>query len=278
MTPSTSMYLMLLSGPLMLLVALIFIIGWRRRSHAAFRWFLVGAGVWTVGVIMKFVAAAGISIPVYFALGKPTDYAAALSQLSWGWILLSALCSGALTGVFEIGVTYLAARIWRSMTTDAGRAVAVGVGAGAFEAMLLGLAVLVGIPVALFGLPDAEVGKKELMRSMAITPALWLVPVVERLIALLCHISSRALVLLSVAKNRLSYFWCGFLILTAVDAVAGYFDTSGQVMKINTWWIELAIAPLAIISIPIIRWCIRNWPKTEMPVEAASEGLIVENG
>jgi uncharacterized membrane protein YhfC len=272
---------MLLSGPLMLLVALLFIIGWKRRSHVAFRWFLVGAGVWTVGVIMKFVAAAGISIPVYFALGKPTDFAAALSQLSWGWILLSALCSGALTGVFEIGVTYLAARIWRSMAADAGRAVAIGIGAGAFEAILLGLslAAFLGIAMTLSEFPRTEVFvKKELMRSMAITPLLWLLPAVERTLALLCHISSRALVLLSVAKKRLSYFWYGFLILTAVDAVAGYFHAARQVGKISTWWILLAIVPFAIISIPTIRWCIRNWPKTEMPVEAASEDLTIKNG
>ncbi len=48
--------------------------------------------------------------------------------------------------------------------------------------------------------------------------------------------------------------------MTTVDAVAGYTILSGLVGRVNPWWIELAIAPFALISIPIIVWCVRRWP------------------
>jgi hypothetical protein len=29
----------------------------------------------------------------------------------------------------------------------------------------------------------------------------------------------------------------------------------------SLWWIELAIGPFAVASVPIIRWCLRRWPE-----------------
>lgn len=37
--------------------------------------------------------------------------------------------------------------------------------------------------------------------------------------------------------------------------------------RISMWWIELAILPCALISIPIIRWCIGRWPEAEYRIE-----------
>ena len=93
------------------------------------------------------------------------------------------------------------------------------------------------------------------------TPLVFLVGPVERIIAILCHTSSRALVLLGVARGR--WFWPflgGFVIMTAIDAVAGYVHLAGLMGEVSVWWIELALAPAALLSIPILIWCTRNWP------------------
>ena len=187
------------------------------------------------------------------------------------YLAVGSLYIGLLTGVFEIGVTLLAALIWRKMAHDAVRGVAVGVGAGAFEAALLGgsLALtLLAASVSQGSLRDellAAIGG-----SASATPLMLLVAPVERIIAILCHTSSRALVLWGVARGR--WFWpfaAGFLIMTAIDSVAGYAHLSGQLGKISVWWIELAIAPAAVVSIPIVAWCIRNWPPADPPADAA---------
>jgi hypothetical protein len=72
-------------------------------------------------------------------------------------------------------------------------------------------------------------------------------------------------VLLSVARRRWSFFWYGFAIMTAIDGIAGVAYLTGLLGQISTWWIELAIAPFALASLPIIWWCLRHWPEQTPP-------------
>ncbi|MCX7427734.1 MAG: YhfC family glutamic-type intramembrane protease [Planctomycetia bacterium] len=239
---------------------------WRLWSRARWRWFWVGAAVWTVGVFLKFAFAIPLNKPILGAIENAAPHNV--------YLALGSIYIGLLTGVFEIGVTLVAALVWKKMTRDAACGVAVGVGAGAFEAVLLGAMTVLGIVAALaMGGETRDQIVAAMAASAATTPLLWLVAPVERIIAILCHVSSRALVLLGVARGR--WFWpfvAGFLIMTAIDAVAGYVYLAGLMGKISVWWIELAIAPAALLSIPILVWCIRNWPDRQpaAPVAAAS--------
>jgi len=243
----------------MVLVALGSVLYWKRRSEALLRWFWVGAGIWTVGVGLKVVWALLFNEPILRALESALPRAA--------YLVGGSLYIGVLTGIFEIGVTLAAVLIWKRLAREPGRAIAVGVGAGAFEALLLGLGVLAGLVVALSGGPGAEQARAALTRLAQVTPLLWLVGPVERVIAILCHTSSRALVLLGVARRRLRLFWWGFLIMTAIDSIAGFVHISGAIGKVSMWWAELALAPFAIVSVPIILWCLRNWPPESTPAK-----------
>jgi hypothetical protein len=87
--------------------------------------------------------------------------------------------------------------------------------------------------------------------------------------------ASRVLVLLAVAMGRWRYFWYGFLMLTGCDGVATYFDLAGRLETMSIWWVELALSPVAIISVPVIGWCVRRWPacpSTRATEEAAVAG------
>ena len=124
--------------------------------------------------------------------------------------------------------------LWKRMSADASRGVAVGVGAGAFEAILLGLAASVGVIGAIvIGGQFRDQLVSSVTASATLTPLLWLAPPVERVIAI--------------------------LIMSTIDSVAGYVHLAGLMGTVSVWWIELALAPAAILSIPIIAWCIRNW-------------------
>jgi len=249
--------LLLLSGSLMNLVGVAFVFGWKAWSHTQWRWFLVGAAIWTVGVALKFLCA-------YF-LNEPTLEGLKASLPHIAYVAAGSIYVGLLTGVFEIGITLLACLIWRSMAREPNRAVAVGVGAGAFEAILLGLLPLVSVLAIVVGVQGSEQMAAGISRLAAVTPVLWLVGPVERVLAILCHTSSRALVLLGVARRRWSFFWYGFGIMTAIDAIAGVAYLTGALGQISTWWIELAIAPFALAGLPIIAWCLRNWPQQTPP-------------
>jgi hypothetical protein len=239
----------------MMLVAVVAVVFWRRKSHAAFRWFWIGAGLWTVAVAVK-VGVALLSNKAVIGLLK--------AHLSDSLLLA---CGGLFAGIesslCEIGLTLLAVLIWRQLGKEAGRAIAVGVGAGAFEAFLVGVGVLVPVIIVLAGLPAAEKLSDQLGMAAAIAPLSWLAGPVERVIAILVHASSRALVLLGVAHHRVGMILAGFAIFTAVDAVAGAAHISGKLGTFSVWWIELAILPLALVSIPILQWCYRRWGSEE---------------
>ena len=243
--------LYLSAGAAMALVALAAAWVWRRWSGGQWRWLWLGAALWTVGVALKGGWALALNRPILCALERAAPHAV--------YLAVGSVYVGALTGVFEIGVTLAAALIWRQMAEAPKRAVGVGAGAGAFEALLLGLAAFAGAAYAFSGAEGSATVLAHSARATAATPLFWLVGPVERAIAILCHTASRALVLLAVARRRWVYFLWGFLLMTGVDAVAGWAHLSGQVGHISTWWIELAIAPFALASILLIPWCIRRW-------------------
>lgn len=260
---ASAVRLTLMSGLGMALVALAAVLYWRRRTRARWRWFWAGAGVWTVGVALKFAWAIPLNKPILHALEQ------ILPSESSGYLAVASVYIGLLTGVFEIAVTLIAALIWRKLAVDASRAVAVGVGAGAFEALLLSLVVLVQAVALAFGAaPDVLVAQTS--QVALLTPVAWLAGPVERVIAILCHTSSRALTLLTVATGRWRYFWWGFALMTVLDGIAAAFLLSGKVTAISTWWIELAIAPAVVISVPLIRWCVNRWPAAAAPPAAAT--------
>lgn len=250
-------YLVLLSGLGMIAVACLAVGAWRLRSHAAWRWFWVGAAVWTVGVALKVVWALLLNEPILVAMSGGLSHDL--------YLALGSIYIGLLTGVFEIGITLIAGLIWRGMARDPARGVAVGVGAGAFEALLIGLAVLAGALAAL--LTTGQI-REQVVAAIAgpadMTPLFWLAGPVERVIAIACHVASRALVLVGIARRkRVLPFLVAFLLMSAIDAVAGYVHLSGVLGSASPWWIELALAPAAVVSVPFLIWSIRHWPSPE---------------
>ncbi len=248
------LYLSMESGLGMVIVGAVSIWFWRTRSHAQWRWFWAGAAVWIVGVALKFAWAVPLNAPILQGLKSALPH--------WAYLVAGSIYVGLLTGVFEIGITLLAGLMWRQMTADAARGVAVGFGAGGFEAMLLGLAAMAAAGAALVD-PTSAVSGSFAVAAMTPVRLFWLVGIVERMLAIACHVSSRALVLFGIGAGRRWPVVAGFLLMTSVDGVAGFAILSGLVGRINPWWIELAIAPFAVVSIPIVAWCVRNWPGAE---------------
>jgi hypothetical protein len=159
-----------------------------------------------------------------------------------------------------IGFTLLAVLIWHQLGRDAGRAIAIGVGAGAFEALLLGIGTAAGgLSLMFVRGPEVEKAVQALGQVASVTPLLWLIGSVERIIAILCHASSRALILLGVTKKKYMLVFWGFLIFTLLDGIAGGVHVAGLIGKISMWWVELALVPFALASVPILIWCWKGW-------------------
>ncbi|KPK64860.1 hypothetical protein AMJ83_01440 [candidate division WOR_3 bacterium SM23_42] len=255
---------LLVSGLLVVLITIFIVLWWKKSLQTSWKWLLIGAGVWFVGVLFKFVLAYLANAPVFAFIKSSLGHT--------GYLILGSTYIGLLTGIFEIGMTLVFALLIRGIYDNPRRALSVGLGAGVVEALLIGLSSLGSYVTALTGAVNSAAMMSALSQAMVVTPFLWLIGSVERIIAILCHTSSRALVLFAVAQHKARYFWAGFFILTAIDAVAGYVHLAGLINKVSTWWIELLLLPFAVGSVFIIKWCYENWI---MVRKSGTQGITV---
>lgn len=240
----------------MILVAVAAVWYWRRASAASARWFWIGAGLWTVAVLVKVIIA---------LLTNPAAIGMLKSHLPHGLYLAGAgLYLGIESSLCEIGLTLVAGMRWKELGRDAGRAIAVGVGAGAFEALLLGMVAVAGIAAWMAGTPGTEEVGEQIRKAAATTPLYWLLGPVERITAIVCHAASRALVLLGARHGKGGLIALGFLIFTLLDGVAGGALLSGQMNSVSMWWFELAFAVFALVSIPVLGWLNVRYPAAAM--------------
>lgn len=251
----TNLWFSLVSAVGMIVVAAVAATLWLRASRLGWRLLWAGAGLWAASVIVKFFIAAVINARVFEFLKANLPYAALL--------IAGALYVGLQSSLCEIGFTWWAAWRWPQLGRDAKRALGVGIGAGAFEAFLLGTAGLIAVLAALGNVANTEAIRANINQAAAVTPLFWLVGPAERIIAILVHTSSRALVLLGTVYRRPMMVFCGFLIFTLLDGVAGAVHVAGNLGTYSLWWIELGLLPFAIISIPILKWCASRWPDSE---------------
>lgn len=248
----STLHLSLVSPVGMIIVAAVSVIWFRRVTRAPYRWLWIGAVLWTVAVALKFAIAIPLNGPVVLFLKNHLAYGA--------YVAVGGLFIGLESSLTEIGLTLVAVMIWKQFGRDAGKAIGIGLGAGAFEALLLGVSALVGIGVALAAEGEArELVQAQIDATARHTPVFWILGPVERMIAILAHTSSRALVLLGFTRKKVGMILGGFFIFTLLDGVAGAVHVSGKMGAFSMWWVELALLPFALISIPIIRWCWKQY-------------------
>jgi hypothetical protein len=235
---------------------------WWRVSGARARWFWIGTALWTVAVIIKFTIAILANARVVAVLKDHLPHTA--------FVAAGGLFTGIESSLCEIGLTLLAGLIWKQLGENAGRAIAVGVRAGAFEAVILGLANLASVLAWRAGVPGTEQIGEALQVAAASTPVFWLAGPVERVIAILVHAASRGLVLVGIRHARIGMIAGGFLIFTYIDAIAGGVQISGSLGRVSLWWIELLISTAAFVSLPSIWWLHRRFGDDRGAAEASA--------
>jgi uncharacterized membrane protein YhfC len=252
---SAMLFSLLVSGCLVVLMTVAITVWSRKHMRISWKWLFVGAGAWFAGVVLKFVTAYFANAPVLEIIKS--------SLGNSGYLTLGSAYIGLLTGVFEIGMTLIFALLIRNVLEKPEYALGVGLGAGLVESLLIGFSTIGSLLAVVTGSPSGDAIIGAVAQAAVLTPILWLVSSIERMIAILCHASSRFLVIFALAHRKQRYFWAGFLILTVIDAIAGYYHISGLVNKISTWWVELLLLPFAIVSVPIIKWCFCNWRSSD---------------
>jgi hypothetical protein len=197
-------WLNLLSGMGMIAVGAIAVYIWRQRAGAGY--FVFGAGFWAAAIAVKIA----MDLTV-------TPSLKALLPHAFSGVLVLGLYYGLRTGLFESGFPYAAARLAKMVPTF-DQAVAIGIGAGAAEAIVLGALSLLSVIAFILmpGLtgtyPPATQAALQLQFSLPFLP----IPVWERLFALFCHVFSMALAMYAL---RAGWQWLGLSIafMTLLD-------------------------------------------------------------
>jgi hypothetical protein len=151
---------------------------------------------------------------------------------------------GLLTGITEPIVTLVVGLLWRRLVGDGRRAVGIGLGAGAFEAVYFGLMALVA--------------SQDMIGSQAGFGISVLILVAERLILIPCHAAVRVMTLYAIATRRWLWFWGGFAIFTAMDTIAGFYQLTNLTM--NPGLLEFSFLPFSVLSVLLVRHLWLHWP------------------
>lgn len=240
----------LILGPSgMIIVGIFSILFWKERAKRGtgkgipIRFFVFGGLLWAAAIIPKIVMDYTVTQPLYVWWAS--------SFGAFGGLLLLGVYVGLRTGVFECGAAYLgfravarkagqtseANRVGASLANGAAglnmgyrEAVAVGVGFGAFEAIVLGLPSLVQMaaifldPSILSSLPADQIAAIESQLSQptwVAAAAAW-----ERAFAILAHVFATVLAYLAVVHRRLLVLGAAIAYKSVLDAPIPIFQAT----------------------------------------------------
>ncbi len=230
----------ILIGAGMIAVALVFIVFARQRGGS---WLYLGLGAlsWLVTcLVVKFKLSELAEPVVYPALYVPGALWAPGSVLFYVYV-------GALTGVTEVLLTWLLLRYTRLGQVTWAKALAFGVGFGAFEALYLGFEQLASIITALSSpqsITEAALNNLQLFSN----PLYGLAPVADRLGAILAHIFCNALLFYGVASGKARWFWISFAFKSLLDAIVGFAYFWGSETLLKVWAIEGLVLAFGIVA------------------------------
>jgi len=243
--------LALLPGLGMLAVALGFVL-YAATRRLGWRYLGLGALAWVVTVALKFAWAIPINPPLEHALSAVLPH--------WMSAPLFYLYAGALTGVFEVGVTYLVLRRTRLGYAPWKSALAFGIGFGAVEAALLALSPLLAVLTALAS-PNAV--PPDMLSTLAQLNNVLrgLAPVWERFFVVWAHILANMLIYHALAVGRPRWFWLAFAYKTALDTVAAAGQGVAASSLAGMWTVEAFVGMFGALGWLGTRWLQGHYPE-----------------
>lgn len=263
-------------GPIgMLLVGVLAIEYWRRRSHAGMRLFALGGLVWAAAIIPKVVLDLTVTPSLYGWFAGSLGFNASLVALG--------AYVGLRTGVFECGFTYLAFRRSKLREATVDEATAFGIGFGATEAILLALPSLISLvtflsnPSLLDGLPPDV--RQAVEAQLYVSPWVLPAPALERLFTIFIHVFSALLIYASVTKGQLGLFIGAFAYKSLVDAAAPYLQSvlGSSASPVDVYLVETWVVALGIIGLIGSVQLRKHMPSATQP-SSNTEPRTADNG
>jgi uncharacterized membrane protein YhfC len=240
----------------MILVGLIALVYWRRKTGVSWKFFGFGALLWVVAIGIKLAMDFTITTPFYLYLYSYSAFVALIGL---------SIYVGLRTGLLESGLSYLgvAKTGFRTMTLN--QALAFGIGFGAIEALALGLQTLLNLGVLLLDPQLAATLSPAQQASLNAPTIVAFAAILERAFVLLIHVFASLLVVYSVVSGMLRYLVYSILFKTLVDGMLPALTTYISASTIaGIYEIEVPIAALGVIAYFGTRWLMKKYPQAEV--------------
>jgi uncharacterized membrane protein YhfC len=218
---------------------------WYLKYRTGLQYFLIGGILWAVAIGIKLAMDLTITQPIQAAL------LANLPVLTV--VVIMSLYVGLRTGFLESGITYLVVKHTSLSRVRFNEAVALGIGFGGAEAIVLGVLSLTSV-LSLILVPELQALLTPDVLAQ-FSPALIPFPIIERLFTLFIHVFAVVLVVYAVRSGELRWLWLSVLLKTVTDGpiplFTYYFKYLGVLYFIP---IEVYVAVLGIISLAGLFW------------------------
>jgi uncharacterized membrane protein YhfC len=233
----------------MIAVGVIAIIIWYLKTRVHPRYFLYGGILWAIAIGIKIVMDYTITYPMQNWL---------LSVFSFTIVLfIMSLYFGLRTGVFENGITYLGVKYTGLSGITFNEAVALGIGFGSFEAILLGADALYKTYTLLQPISDLTILPPVTISQEWLIGAI--IPAFERTFAIFGHVFATVLVVYSVKLKDLRLLGIAFVYKTICDGslfpLLYYLGHSSVYDYMKT---EVFVAFMGIIGLAGLFWIKKN--------------------
>jgi uncharacterized membrane protein YhfC len=242
----------LLISPLgMILVGVIALFYWYRKTRVSWRYFGFGALIWVIAIGIKLLMDFTVTTPFYLFLYSYGALAALLGL---------SLYLGLRTGLLESGLSYLGVKYTDFRTMNLHQALAFGIGFGAIEAIALGVQTLLNLVIFILDPSLAATLSPAQQASLNAPTIVAFAAIIERAFVLLIHVFASVLVVYSVVSGMIRYLVYSVLYKTLVDgmlpALTTYINSSTVT---GIYQIEIPIAVLGTLAYLGTRWVMRRY-------------------
>jgi uncharacterized membrane protein YhfC len=218
---------------------------WYLKSRTGIQYFLIGGILWA--------GAIGIKLAMDLTITQPIEAALSASLPVLAVLVIMSMYVGLRTGFLESGITYLVVKHTSLSRSGFREAVALGIGFGGTEAIVLGFLSFMSV-LSFLLVPDlqATLPPDVLAQfSASFIP----VPIVERFFTLFIHVFAVVLVVYAVRSRELLWLWLSIFVKTITDGPLPLFNYYLKPFGVLAFIpIEVYVAALGIISVAGLIW------------------------
>ncbi len=230
-----------LAGLGMIVVGLATLIYWSRSRRIKPLFYGVGLLAWFLAILVKVVLDLTVTSPMLGLV--PREYR----------VFTACLYYGLRTGLLEAGILYILALKLKIGKIGIEEAAGIGIAYGAIEAILTGFSNMVNVLVFYFmpglieKIPEAQ--REFIVSSLSLETIVVFAPIIERISALIIHVTAAVLVILAL-RSGLKYLFAAIAYKSLVDGIIPLLQPLlAQPSVYNYYIVEIPFIIIAALSV-----------------------------